>query len=157
MTRTKSHAVAALALGLTAALGGCASSVGAGDYNRGQVGQINKVEEGVIVSARQVRIQGNQTPIVGGATGAVIGGAAGSEVGGDDKSRAVGAVVGAVAGGLAGVAVERSVTSARGMEYTVRKQDGTLITLTQGADVIMAPGQRVFIQYGARARIVPAG
>jgi outer membrane lipoprotein SlyB len=78
-------------------------------------------------------------------------------VGGGDKANAAGAVAGAVIGGLAGGAIERGVTGARGFAYTVRKNDGTMVTITQGADIAMRPGQRVYIEYGARARVIPAG
>lgn len=147
----------AAALGAGLALGGCAAGVGAGDYQRGAVGQVSKVEEAVIVAVRPIKIEGNRTPAIGTVTGAVLGGAAGSEVGGDDKSRAAGAVVGAVAGGLIGGAVERGTTAQAGFAYTLRKKDGQLVTITQGNDIAMQPGQPVFIEYGVRARVIPAG
>lgn len=145
------------ALAAVTALGGCASGLGAGDYNRAAVGSVSRVEEGTIVAVRPIRIEGNSSPVVGTATGAVIGGIAGSEVGGGDKAQTAGAVVGAVAGGIIGGAVEKSVTGGRGFAYTVRKADGTLVTITQGDDIAMQTGQSVFIEYGARARVIPAG
>jgi outer membrane lipoprotein SlyB len=147
----------AVAVAASAALAGCASGLGAGDYGRGSVGTVNRVEEGTIVAVRPIRIEGRETPAVGTVTGAVLGGAAGSEIGGGDKARAAGAVAGAVAGGIIGGAVERGVTSGRGFAYTVRKTDGQLITITQGADIAMNVGQPVFIEYGARARVIPRG
>jgi outer membrane lipoprotein SlyB len=148
---------AALAAAMAGALGGCATSVAAGSYPRSQVGQVNRVDEGIILSARPVQIEGNERAAVGTTTGAVLGGIAGSEIGGGEKANAAGAVAGAVIGGLAGNAIEKGVTSRRGFAYTVRKNDGTLVTITQGADIAMQPGQRVFIEYGARARVIPAG
>lgn len=154
MATTARTAALATALALTTALGACASGVGAGDYARSSVGQVNRVEEGVIVQVRPVRIEGTRT-IVGPATGAVIGGVAGSQVGGGDEERAIAAVAGAVLGGLAGSAIENAGTERRGFAYTVRKADGQVVNIVQGADIQMAPGTPVWINYGDRARVTP--
>ena len=63
---------AALALGLSATLAaGCASSQGGNVYKSGEVGQVERSEEGVIVSSRAVTIQGREG-YLGAVTGAVM-------------------------------------------------------------------------------------
>lgn len=146
-------ALSAVALGALLATG-CASGLGANDYERGQVGQVSRVEEGTVVASRAMIIEGREG-LLGAATGAAIGGIAGSEVGGGDKAQTAGAVVGAVAGGIVGREVERSATRKPGFAYTVRLKSGQLVTITQGGDVAIANGTPVFVEYGARARVIP--
>ena len=150
----RSALAAAAVMGVATALGACASGVGAGDYSRSQVGQVTRVEPGIVLRVRPVRIEGTRT-IVGPATGAAIGGVAGSTVGGGDEERAIMAIAGAVLGGLAGAAVEEGVTRREGYAYTVRTQDGEIVNIVQGADLVIQPGAPVYVEYGQRARVVP--
>lgn len=154
MTGFLVKALAATAVAASLAVGGCASGLGAGDYGRSQVGQINRVDEGVVLRVRPVRIEGTRT-IVGPATGAAIGGVAGSQIGGGDEERAIGAIAGAVLGGLAGAAVEQGATAQRGLAYTVQKKNGEIVNIVQAADIQIPAGAPVYIEYGQRARVVP--
>ena len=148
-------AFAAAFAAMTMALAGCASGLGANDYERGQIGQVSRVEEAVIVSSRAITIEGRDG-YVGGATGAVVGGVAGSQIGGSDEDRAIAGVLGAVAGAVIGSQIENSTTTKPGFAYTVRiAETGELVTITQGGDIAMANGTPVFIEYGERPRIVP--
>jgi outer membrane lipoprotein SlyB len=144
----------ALGLAITASLGACASGVGAGDYGRSGVGQVNKAEEAVVVSVRKIRIEGEST-FVGTASGAAIGGIAGSQIGGGRDERAIGGVAGAVIGGVVGSSVEKGITSQDGIEYVLRLANGEIRTISQGGDVYLQPGARAWIIYGQRARVVP--
>jgi outer membrane lipoprotein SlyB len=141
-------------MALTATLSACATGVGAGDYTRSAVGQVNKVEEAIVVSVRPIRIEGERT-LVGTASGAAIGGLAGSQIGGGDEERAIGTVAGAVVGGVVGSQIEKGVTAQRGVEYVLRLANGELRTISQGDDVVLPVGARAFIVYGARARVIP--
>jgi outer membrane lipoprotein SlyB len=143
-----------LAVALVMGLAGCASGLGANDYERGQVGSVSRVEEGVVLAARAIMIEGREG-VLGAAAGATIGGIAGSEMGGGDKAQTAGAVVGAVAGGVLGRQIERGATRKPGFAYTVRLKSGQLVTVTQGGDVAIAVGAPVFVEYGARARVIP--
>ncbi len=150
------QATAAAIMALAAIVSGCQSGIGAGDIPRAQVGQVGRVDEGVVVSVRPVRVENDRT-IVGPATGAAIGGIAGSQVGGGNEEQAIAAIAGAVLGGLIGGAVDRGVSTRQGYGYVVRREkDGQLITVVQGADVQIPPGAQVYIEYlGDRARIIP--
>jgi outer membrane lipoprotein SlyB len=154
MKRAMVKILAAVMASSALVLGGCAAGVGAGDYPRSTVGQVNRVDEGVVLRVRPVRIEGTRT-IVGPATGAAVGGIAGSQIGGGDEERAIGAIAGAVLGGFVGSAVEQGATARRGIAYTVRKSNGEVVNIVQGDDVQIPPGAPVYIEYGARARVVP--
>lgn len=127
-------------------LAGCAPSMSGSAYSRTQARQAQDVEMGVVESVREVQIEGTKTPI-GAAAGAVVGGVAGSTVGGG-RGSTVAAVLGAVGGGLAGAAVEEGVTRRKGLEITVRLDNGRMMAVTQEADEAFAPGERVRILSG---------
>lgn len=141
----------ALVLSLVAAFGlsACASSMSNSAYSRDQARGEMSVRMGVVESVRQVQIEGTKTP-VGGLAGGAIGGIAGSHIGGGSGAT-VGAIVGAVAGGIAGSAVEEGVTRQTGLEITVQLDNGQLIAVTQAADEIFRPGERVRVLSGRGA------
>lgn len=134
------------ALATTALLAGCPASTSGGAYTRDQARQSQEVQLGVVESVREVQIEGTKTPI-GPAAGAVVGGVAGSSLG-KGKGSTIGAVVGAVAGGLAGAAVEEGVTRKKGLEITVKLDNGRLLAITQEADETFRPGERIRVLTG---------
>ncbi|PHR63171.1 MAG: hypothetical protein COA47_00725 [Robiginitomaculum sp.] len=149
------RALGAATLSSVLLLGACASDLGANDYNRSSIGEISRSDSGIVVSSRAIRIEGTQSG-VGTVGGAAIGGLAGSELGGDDTGRAVGAIFGAILGGLAGSAIEKGATQRDGFAYTVQlDRDGEYLTITQGGNVPIANGTPVWVEYGARARVIP--
>ena len=131
-----------LALGLA----GCASQ-SANVYNREQAQREMTVRMGVVESARPVTIAGTKSPVGAGA-GAVVGGIAGSTVG-QGRGSNVGAVLGAVAGGVVGAVAEESATKKNGVEITVKLENGSYIAVTQEADEVFKPGERVRILSGS--------
>lgn len=141
-------------IGLAALLlGGCASGLGGGTYERGEARRAMEVEMGTIESVRGVRLEGTKTP-VGTIAGGAIGGIAGSSVGGG-SGRNIAMVLGAVAGGLAGSAVEEGVTRSNGVEVTVQLDSGRLIAVVQeDQGENFAPGQRVrLVKDGRTTRV----
>ncbi len=146
----------ALVAGTALAITGCASSQGANDYSRDEVGRISRVDEGVIVASRAVQISASNNGLLGAATGAVIGGIAGSQVGGGDDEKAIAGVVGAVGGAIAGQQINKSAGKQQGFEYKIRlDKNDEIISITQGGDVALPNGTPIFIEYGNRARVVP--
>ena len=83
------------------ALFSCAPNVSVDTYAIGSVGQVNRAVQGIIISARPVKISGTKSGIGAGA-GAGAGAVGGAVLGGDAPSMAVGAIAGAVIGGVAG-------------------------------------------------------
>ena len=150
--------VIALALPLTLLLGACAENIGANHYNTSSVGQVNRAAKGTIVAVRQVTVSDGDGQI-GKLSGAIAGGAAGSMIGGSDAVRVMGGVGGAVLGGIVGDAVQEGVTRQTGYEYTIQLENqlenGGLVTITQGTDVLLHPGQKCLVLYGKQARVVP--
>ncbi|MBT9611668.1 MAG: glycine zipper 2TM domain-containing protein [Burkholderiales bacterium] len=127
-------------------LAGCPASTSGGAYSREQARTPQEVQMGVVESVREVQIEGTKTPI-GPAAGAVVGGVAGSSVG-RGKGSTIGTVIGAVAGGLAGGALEEGVTRSKGLEITVKLDNGKFIAVTQAADEVFRPGERIRVLTG---------
>jgi outer membrane lipoprotein SlyB len=151
---------AAAAISLAAA--GCARQIGANTVEGSTVGSTIETYRGVVEQVRVVEVQEGdrlQDNTTGIALGGLAGGAAASRIGagwGRAAAIAGGAVLGAAAGSLA----ERELSRQQAYEVTVQLDDGRLVTITQGTDVELAPGQRVLVQYAnrgqGRARVIPA-
>lgn len=136
-----------LVLPLALLVNACTSRIGANEYATAGTGQVNRAVKGTIVSVRQVQVQSDNGAgtLIGGAAGGV----AGSMIGGSDAAHILGAIGGAVVGGMAGDAAQG------GYEYVVQLDTGGLITVTQGTDVLLTPGQKCLVLYGKQARVVP--
>jgi outer membrane lipoprotein SlyB len=144
LKRTALIGVAILALGL----GGCASGLGGGTYERAEARRAMTVEYGTVEAVRAVRLEGTKTAI-GPTAGAVVGGVAGSGVGGG-RGQAIATVIGAVAGGVAGAAIEEGTTRQPGVEVTVRLYSGQLLAVVQADE-----GEA--FRLGERVRVVRDG
>lgn len=128
-------------------LAGCATGNSSGSvYSRGQAQREQTVRIATVESVREVTIDGGQTG-VGTGTGAIVGGVAGNAIGGG-RGRVLTTVLGAVAGGIAGQAVEGGVSKRRGLEITVQYANGDLRAITQDADEMFRPGERVRVVTG---------
>jgi outer membrane lipoprotein SlyB len=140
------------AVAIAATLTGCAPGLGGSTYSRDQARREQTVRMGYVESVREVRLEGTRSG-VGPAAGAVVGGIAGSTVGAG-RGSAVAAVVGAVAGGVAGQAAEQGVTAKRGLEITVKLDNGQMVAIMQEADETFRPGDRVrILSDGATSRV----
>lgn len=84
---------------------------------------------GVVESVQAVKTEG-QASGVGAVAGGVIGGVLGNQVGGGDGKKAM-TVLGAVGGGIAGHQIEKNRNASTVWRVTVRKDDGTRVTLTR--------------------------
>lgn len=136
---------------LAALLSGCAG-LGSGSYTREQARREQTVRMGVVESVREVKLEGTRSG-AGAAAGAVAGGIGGSTIGHGTGS-GVAAVLGAVAGGVAGHLIEQGVTARRGVEVTVKLDNGSMVAITQEADETFRPGERVrILSDGATSRV----
>ncbi len=126
-------------------LGGCTNSLTGDSYSRDEARRVQTIRMGTIESLRPVKIEGTNSPIGAGA-GAVIGGVGGSAIGGG-RGSIVTAVVGAVAGGVLGNMAEKGLTSAQGVEITVREDDGSMRAYVQEVqpNEVFRVGERVRI------------
>lgn len=143
-----------LALPLTAAgIAGCASDIDSNYYSTGSVGQVSQAQGCTVVSVRPIKVSTQNG--AGTAIGGIAGGIAGSQIGGGNTAHLLGAVGGAILGGFAGNAAQEGLTSQQGYEYIVRLDNGNTVSTTQGAHVLLNPGQRCQIIFGNPARIIP--
>jgi outer membrane lipoprotein SlyB len=132
---------------------GCAApGLGGGTYSRDQARREQTVRMGYVESVREVKLEGTRTG-VGPAAGAVAGGVAGSSIG-HGRGSAVAAIAGAVAGGVVGQAAEQGFTARRGVEVTVKLDNGQMVAIMQEADETFRPGDRVrILSDGATSRV----
>ena len=134
-------------------LTGCASpGLGGGTYTREQARREQTVRLGHVESVREVKLEGTRSG-VGPAAGAVAGGVAGSSIG-SGRGAALGAIGGALIGGIAGQAAEQGLTAKRGVEVTVKLDNGQMLAIVQEADEAFRPGDRVrILSDGATSRV----
>lgn len=140
-------------LPLALIINACTSNIGADDYSTASTGQVNRAMKCQVISVRQVVVQSdnNAGMLVGGAAGGV----AGSLLGGNDTTKILGGIGGAVVGGLAGDLAQEGLSKQAGYEYVVETQNGNIMTVTQGNDVLMTPGEKCLLLYGKQARVIP--
>lgn len=136
-----------------AALSGCQPSYSPDTYSSGAVQQANKVEPGIVIGFREVKISADGT--VGAVTGAAAGGILGAQPDVSGAQTALGAVAGGVIGSLVGTTIEHATGDTTGWEYIVRQPNGDLISVTQREPRPIAIGQKVLVITGKQARIVP--
>lgn len=110
-------------------------------YSPYQTQNMQVVRTGTVESVRTVTIANRQSG-VGTLGGAALGGIAGNAVGGGN-GRAATTVIGAIAGGLIGNSVEANANMQPGIEITVRLDSGEMVAVTQAADEMFRPGDRV--------------
>lgn len=104
---------------------------------------------GVIESVRAVQVPGQGSglgAVAGGVTGAVVG----SQFGRGNGRTALG-VLGAVGGAYAGNSIEQNVRSRSSYRVTVRMDDGTQRTISQGHAPTFATGAKVRVINGQLA------
>lgn len=142
-----------LILPMTLIFNACTSDIGANQYATSSIGQASTAQIGTVVSVRQIQVASDSSAgtLIGGAAGGV----AGSTIGGGDTAHILGAIGGAVLGGIAGNAAQKGLTSQGGYEYVVRLDNGNLVTVSQGTDILLNPGQRCMVLFGDRARVIP--
>src|SRR5918992_2390679 len=141
------------AAALVTVVAGCANpGLGGGAYSREQARREQTVRMGVVESVREVKLEGTRSGIGAGA-GTIAGGVAGSSIG-HGRGAALGAIAGAVVGGIAGQAAEQGFTAKRGVEVTVKLDNGQMVAITQEADETFRPGDRVrILSDGATSRV----
>ncbi len=137
--KTSLPLAALLAAGL---LAGCATPPPSGSvYRYGQTQNEQVVRMGTVESVRNVTIV-NPESGVGTMGGAALGGIGGAQIGHGSGSAAA-SVAGAIAGGLIGNRIEANANQRPGLEITVRLDSGELRAVTQAADEMFRPGERV--------------
>lgn len=137
----------------TLLLAGCGTDFSGNRYEASAVGEVSRTDRGTVISLRKVELK-PESSTAGTALGAVGGGVVGSLFGGGNAKFAT-AAAGAVAGGVAGNAL--ASRAEEGIEYTVRLENGSIVTIAQGSTPAISVGQKVYIVNSnkGRSRIVP--
>ncbi|OHX20652.1 glycine zipper 2TM domain-containing protein [Chromobacterium sphagni] len=142
-----------IALLSAGALSGCATSDSAAVYSKGQMRQAQTVQFGTVISAQNVKMEGQNNELLT-LGGAALGGLAGSNIGGG-KGQIAGGIVGALAGGYGAKAAQEALGK-NALEITVKLDTGRVISIVQEADIPFSPNQRVkVLSGGGNDRVVP--
>jgi outer membrane lipoprotein SlyB len=136
---------------LCAILSACGPGYSPDTYASNAAQQAARVDQGVVVGVRAVKISADAT--IGTTTGAAAGGIVGSQVGGG-AGGALGALGGTVAGGTVGNVVAHAAGDTDGYEYIVRKGNGDLVSVTQKDISPLEIGAHVLVIQGPQARVV---
>jgi outer membrane lipoprotein SlyB len=136
-----------------ALLAACGDRFSPDVYATRAVQQADKVEQGIIVGVREVRVSAEGS--TGAATGAAAGGVLGAQAPGGGILSALGGVGGALVGGLIGKGAEHTIVDTIAYEYIVRTTKNELMRVTQRDRQPLRRGQAVLLITGAQARIVP--
>ena len=125
-----------------------AVTLGACDNNGVQPGVVQsqggyRGESGRVIAIRDVSLRNGSS---GMNDGTLVGGAA---IGGNAGSAVLGGVLGAIGGAVAGTAIDQNSTR-RGIEVTIRKDDGSTVNIAQRDDGDVQMGDRVIIVYNDR-------
>ncbi len=135
-------------------LNGCAIQNNSANVYKARETQVEMtVRYATVDSVHEVQIEQGRTG-VGASTGAILGGiAAGSNIGGGNGSTAAG-VAGAVLGGIIGQQVENNGQLKKGLEITVRLENGELRAVIQDADEAFKVGEKVrLVSHGSKTRV----
>jgi len=146
----------ALVMAAAAAVGGCSTS-SPDVIQRGDAQRLSRVEDGVILSVREVTVDGSQSGMgaaVGGVTGAVAGASRG---GSSAESNVIGLLVG-TAGAVAGNAIERMATREQATELLIQLKGGERRAVVQAkGEQVLAPGDAVIlVTTGGKVRVTKA-
>lgn len=138
---------------MTIALAGCGPDYSPNIYNGSAMQQANKVDTGVVIGYREVKISDDGT--VGAVTGGAAGGILGAETNSPTVPTALMALGGTVVGSVVGAGIQHASGDTTGWEYIVREPKGDLISVTQRQPTPIPIGQKVLVIEGKQARIVP--
>jgi outer membrane lipoprotein SlyB len=138
---------------MAAALGGCTPDYSPNTYDSAAMQQANKVDEGIVIGYREVKISDDGT--IGTVTGGAAGGILGAETDSPTIPTALTALGGSVVGGIVGATVQHVAGDTTGWEYIVRETKGDLVSVTQRQPKPIPIGQKVLVIEGKQARIVP--
>ena len=133
---------------------GCAPSMSGSAYSRDQARKVQTVHEGEVIMVREVLIEGTKSGL-GGLAGGVMGFALGSTVGGG-SGKGVARAAGTIAGAVAGGAIEEGATRQKGLEITIKLDNGQVVSIVQAADERFDEGDlvRVLRRPDGTARVI---
>jgi outer membrane lipoprotein SlyB len=137
-------------------LGACASS-SPDVIQRGDTQRMAQVQDGVVLSVRNVVVDGNQSG-VGAAVGGVVGAIGGFSGSGVQREAQVLGVLAGVAGAAAGNAIERFSTKEDAVEVLVQLKSGERRAIVQakGGEQLAAGDAVILVTTGSKIRVTKA-
>jgi outer membrane lipoprotein SlyB len=141
---------------VAATLGACASS-SPDVIQRGDAQRMAQVQDGVILSVRNVVVDGSQSG-VGAAVGGVVGAIGGYGGSGVQREAQVLGVLAGVAGAAAGNALERMATKEEAIEILVQLKGGDRRAIVQakGGEQLAAGDAVIIVTTGGKVRVTKA-
>lgn len=145
-----------LALAVATTLVACASS-SPDVIQRGDAQRMSQVQDGIVLSVRNVVVDGSQSGI-GGAVGGVVGAIGGYGGSGVQREAQVLGVLAGVAGAAAGNAIERFSTKEDATEILVQLKGGERRAIVQakGTEVLAAGDSVIIVTTGSKVRVTKA-
>lgn len=137
---------------LVLVLASCAKDYNSSSYSDATAGEAQIVRYGVIVQAQPVTIDSEGDKTVGTVAGAGAGAVLGSLIGGGFVSNTLGSIGGALAGGAAGSAAGKAAGKQNGVQYFIKLDSGSTISVVQGTEPALNLGQHVMVLTGSGAR-----
>ena len=143
-------------------LGGCATGGFSPDVvSRDAAAKSQYVQSGVVVSIRNVTIEGDRTR--GNIFGSILGAIVGSNIGGEDyeTTQQVGAVVGTAVGSAVGQNVSESLSRKPGVEIIIKldsnnREISIVQEMPEDVDYSFRAGDQVrIVRSGGKSRVVP--
>lgn len=125
----------------------CARNISSDDYVASTVGEVSTTWPGIVQNVREVFIsshdeldQNNKGLLAGGIGGGLLGSSIGK-----GKGNLITTAAGAISGAVGGAILEKNLKQQKAFEYVVSREDGSLMTVVQGKNILFNPGQPVYI------------
>lgn len=146
-----------LAVGVVVTLLGACASSSPDVIQRGDTQRMAQVQDGVVLSIRNVVVDGNQSG-VGAAVGGVVGAIGGYGGSGVQREAQVLGVLAGVAGAAAGNAIERFSTKEEAVEILVQLKGGDRRAIVQakGGEQLAAGDPVIIVTTGGKVRVTKA-
>lgn len=106
-------------------------------YSRSEARTVQNIQIGRVLDTTPVTIEGTKSGL-GGVVGGAVGGIAGNSVNNGVEGDIAAVLVGA-AGAIIGAKAEEKFTKASGTEYTIRLENGKIISVVQANDKAAEP------------------
>lgn len=130
----------------------CQADIDSNQYSTSSVGKASAASPCSVMSVRPVKVKSDNE--LGTLIGGAAGGIAGYSIGHGNTAHLLGGLGGAVLGGLAGDAAQGALSSQNAYEYIVQLDNGQVMTITQGTNTLLSPGQKCMILFGNPARLI---
>lgn len=146
-----------LAVGVVVTLLGACASSSPDVIQRGDTQRMAQVQDGVVLSIRNVVVDGNQSG-VGAAVGGVVGAIGGYGGSGVQREAQVLGVLAGVAGAAAGNAIERFSTKEEAVEILVQLKGGDRRAIVQakGGEQLASGDPVIIVTTGGKVRVTKA-